>query len=162
MTSLLWYAGSFIAVCRLLSSCGAWAPECLGPVFAACGLSCPHGMWDIGSQTRDGTHVPCIGKQILNHRTTREVPYIRDLCHISPYEVSRPRVLSPVYWKRDAHMITWPGEKLGNPFVLLPPTLVIFAPYHSAFESSQGRYPWAFCCDSSVRNSILPKYVVCY
>ena len=104
--SYLPHVGSFVAEHRLLSSCGAWAPECLGPVFAACGLSCPHGMWDIGSQTRDGTHVPCIGKQILNHRTTREVPYIRDLCHISPYEVSRPRVLSPVYWKRDAHMIT--------------------------------------------------------
>ena len=26
------------------------------------------------SPTRDQTHVPCIGKQILNHWTTREVP----------------------------------------------------------------------------------------
>ena len=25
------------------------------------------------SQTRDGTHVPCISRQILNHWTTREV-----------------------------------------------------------------------------------------
>ena len=96
---------SFVAEHRLLSS-GAWAPECLGPVVAACWLSCPHGMWDIGSQTRDRTHIACIGKQIFNHWTTREVPYIRDLCHTSPYEVSRPLVLSPVYWKRDARMIT--------------------------------------------------------
>ena len=26
------------------------------------------------SQTRDQTHVPCIGRRILNHWTTREVP----------------------------------------------------------------------------------------
>ena len=25
------------------------------------------------SQTRDRTHVPCIGRRILNHRTTKEV-----------------------------------------------------------------------------------------
>ena len=31
-------------------------------------------MWDLNSPCRDGTHVPCIGRQILNHWTTREVP----------------------------------------------------------------------------------------
>ena len=31
-------------------------------------------MWDLGSLTRDGTHVPCIARWILNHWTTREVP----------------------------------------------------------------------------------------
>ena len=30
-------------------------------------------MWDPSSWTRDGTHVPCTGRQILNHWTTREV-----------------------------------------------------------------------------------------
>ena len=31
-------------------------------------------MWDLpGSQTRDQTHVHCIGRQILNHWATREV-----------------------------------------------------------------------------------------
>ena len=30
-------------------------------------------MWDLSSRTRDQTHVPCIGRQILNHWTTREV-----------------------------------------------------------------------------------------
>ena len=44
-----------------LSGCGSWA-----------GLPC--GMWDLSSLTRDQTLVPCIGKQILNHWTTREVP----------------------------------------------------------------------------------------
>ena len=33
----------------------------------------PQGRWDLTSLTRDLTHVPCIGKQILNHWTTKEV-----------------------------------------------------------------------------------------
>ena len=32
------------------------------------------GMWDLSSPTRDRTRVPCIGRRILNHWTTREVP----------------------------------------------------------------------------------------
>ena len=34
----------------------------------------PWGMWELSSLTRDQTHTPCIGKQNLNHWTTREVP----------------------------------------------------------------------------------------
>ena len=34
----------------------------------------PRGMWDLISPTRDGTHIPCIGRQSLNHWTAREVP----------------------------------------------------------------------------------------
>ena len=49
----LWHVG--------FSGCGSWA-----------GLPC--GMWDLSSLTRGQTLVPCIGKQILNHWTTREVP----------------------------------------------------------------------------------------
>ena len=30
-------------------------------------------MWNLSSLTRDGTYVPCIGRQILNHWITREV-----------------------------------------------------------------------------------------
>ena len=33
-----------------------------------------HGVWDLSSLTRDRTCVPCIGRRILNHWTTREVP----------------------------------------------------------------------------------------
>ena len=33
-------------------------------------------MWDLSSPNRDGTHVPCTGRQILNHWTTREVPLL--------------------------------------------------------------------------------------
>ena len=43
-------------------------------VVVVCGLSCPVVCGILGSLTRDGTHVPCIGRQILNHWTTREVP----------------------------------------------------------------------------------------
>ena len=32
-------------------------------------------MWDLNSPTRDQTHTPCIGRQSLNHWTTREVPF---------------------------------------------------------------------------------------
>ena len=33
--------------------------------------------WHVGSsQTRDQTHVPCIGRRILNHCATREIPEI--------------------------------------------------------------------------------------
>ena len=38
------------------------------------GLSCPRGTWDLTSLTRDQTGVPCIGRQSLNHWTSREVP----------------------------------------------------------------------------------------
>ena len=31
-------------------------------------------MWDLRSQTRDGTHTPCTGRQTFNHWPTREVP----------------------------------------------------------------------------------------
>ena len=34
----------------------------------------PQGMWDLNSLTRDRTCTSCIGRQSLNHWTTREVP----------------------------------------------------------------------------------------
>ena len=60
--SQLWHVGSCVAARGLLSSCGPWAQ-----------LSC--STWDLSSSTKDQTCVPCIGKWILNHWTTR------DLCH---------------------------------------------------------------------------------
>ena len=42
-------------------SCGAWALLL-------------QGMWDLNSMTRERTHIPCIGRWILNHWTTRKVP----------------------------------------------------------------------------------------
>ena len=54
-----------------LSTCGMWAS-----LVVACGHSCPVGQLSgiYGSLTRDRTRVPCFGRQILNHWTTREVP----------------------------------------------------------------------------------------
>ena len=34
----------------------------------------PRGMWDLSSPTTDQTCTLCIGRQSLNHWTTREVP----------------------------------------------------------------------------------------
>ena len=49
-----------------LSSCGARA-------------LLPLSMWNPSSLTRDQTWVSCIGRQILNHWTTKEVPQLRTL-----------------------------------------------------------------------------------
>ena len=82
-----------VALCRLLSSC-VWASRCGGlsccgaqapghSSFSSCSSQAPGlGLSDCGSaapqrvessRTRDGTCVPCNGRQILIHCTTREV-----------------------------------------------------------------------------------------
>ena len=38
------------------------------------GLVAPCGIWGLGSLTRDWTYVPCTGRWILKHWTTREAP----------------------------------------------------------------------------------------
>ena len=43
-------------------------------------------MWDFNSLTRGQTHTPCIGRQSLNHWTTREVPLRLVLKGSSPPE----------------------------------------------------------------------------
>ena len=57
----LWRTGFSLVVVHGLSSCGVCT-------------QLPHSRWDLSSQTRDQTHFPCIGRQILNYWTTREVP----------------------------------------------------------------------------------------
>ena len=37
-------------------------------------IQTPSGLWDLNSPTRDRTLTPCIGRQSLNHWTTREIP----------------------------------------------------------------------------------------
>ena len=32
------------------------------------------GIWGLSSLTKDQTHIPCVGRQSLNHWTAREVP----------------------------------------------------------------------------------------
>ena len=59
----LQHADSVAAVRRLLSSCGVRSPERVGSVVVAHELSCPAAC---------GILVPCVGRRILNHWTTRE------------------------------------------------------------------------------------------
>ena len=55
---------------RGLSCCGAQVPDAQTQQLWLTGLVAP---WHVGSsQTRARTHVPCIGRQILNHCATRE------------------------------------------------------------------------------------------
>ena len=64
----------------LLSTCGAQASHCSG--FSCCGARALEqrlvgliALRHVGSsQTRDWTHVPYAGRQILNHWTTKGVP----------------------------------------------------------------------------------------
>ena len=65
--------GIFAAACGIFL-CSTWASLLLWRVGS---VVVPRGMWDLSSLTRDQTRVPpCIGRQILNHWTTREVPYV--------------------------------------------------------------------------------------
>ena len=84
MGSQLWHVGSLlrhagfslVAACGFsLSSCGTWA-RARG--LCSCGTQAqlPRSMWDLSSPTRDRIRVPCIGRQILYHWTTWEVPLV--------------------------------------------------------------------------------------
>ena len=79
--SSLWCPGFSLRWLLLLQSTGS---RCVG--FSSCGSravecrlsSCGTRAWrHVGSsQTRAGTRVPCIGRQILNHCATKEVPKV--------------------------------------------------------------------------------------
>ena len=61
----------------------------------------PQGMWDLSSPTSDWTHIPCIGRQNLNHRTARSpclsVLYIVVCVFYSQTpNLSHPALLSPL------------------------------------------------------------------
>ena len=59
---------------RGLSCCGAQAPDAQAQQLWLTGPVAPRHVGS--SQTRARTHVPCIGRQILNHCATREAPQI--------------------------------------------------------------------------------------
>ena len=78
---------SQVAVCRFLIAVASPVEHRLWSVgasaVAVCGLSScgtrtqlPCSLWDLSSQTRDQTHIPWIGRPILNHWTTREFPFL--------------------------------------------------------------------------------------
>ena len=47
-------------------------------------------MWELSSLTRDWTRTPCVGRQSLNHWTTREVPISIRSSHLVPSFISFP------------------------------------------------------------------------
>ena len=62
-----------VVVARGLSSCGSRA---LKHRLSSCGAQA-YASWHVGSsRTRDRTCVPCIGRRILNHCATGEVPVL--------------------------------------------------------------------------------------
>ena len=62
----MWWV--FVAMYGLLLLLSMGSRVHLGSVVVALGLSGPDAC---GIFPRDQTHVPCIGKQLLNHYTTR-------------------------------------------------------------------------------------------
>ena len=68
----------FIAVCGPLTIAASLVAEhrLQSRRLSSCGLRAQllRGMWE-SSQTRARTHVPCFGRQILNHCATREAHY---------------------------------------------------------------------------------------
>ena len=54
-------------------------------------LAAPHSMWNLSSLTRDRTRAPCIGRRILNHWITREIPVLiyfnAQLFEITPFKL---------------------------------------------------------------------------
>ena len=77
----------YLSMAALGLPCNARAPHCGD--FSRCGArALAHALlwlwctdlvapWHVGSSvTRDQMHVHCLGRWILNHRTTREVPVI--------------------------------------------------------------------------------------
>ena len=58
---------------RLVLGCGARTLDNQASVTLVHGLNCSQGMWDL-PRIRDRTRVPCLGRQILNQGTIREVP----------------------------------------------------------------------------------------
>ena len=69
-----------------LSHCGTRTPGYPGSVVVPCGL------WHMGSSsTRDQTCVPCVGGQILNHWTTRDVPVTHGCLQSALLPTSSPR-----------------------------------------------------------------------
>ena len=118
----------FSALCRIFCCC-ARILVVVHRFWNTC-AQLPHGMWDLGSLTRDWTHVPCIAKQILNHWTMREVPVW---------------VSSNIYKKWNWGMITWLLLSLGVPF-LLPWFTSVIAKGHGVQASWSTYYvPLSLC-----------------
>ena len=87
--------GFLIAAASLTAEHGLWV----------LGLSSCAALWHVGSfQTRDRTHVPSLGRWILNHWTTREVQH-------NFYMHWKPRRLCVPCFIVILALVQWPGIK---------------------------------------------------
>ena len=83
------------------------------------------GTWDLSSPTGNQPHIPCIGRQSLNHRTTGEVPFLyllnklywSELPFPSPVDIPDPEI-EPGSLALQADSL--PSELLGKPLLKLP------------------------------------------
>ena len=105
---------------------------CPSPTPGACSNSCPLSQWchpitsssvvPFFSPARDQTHMPCTGRQSLNHWTTREAlllcfQYGSSYVHFKPPEAS-PYSLYPAPW-----LLGFPGGSVVNVLGLKSATL---------------------------------------
>ena len=121
-----------LGLCRcvqVFSSCGAQVSYCRG--FSSCRaqtLGCKDSvvvglvaLWHVGSSwTRDWIHVPCTGRQTLNHWTSREVKSMAFLTFVVqslscvwllwPHGLQHTRLLCPSLFPR----ICWNSCRLSQ------------------------------------------------
>ena len=79
-----------------------------------CGYSVAWG-YSESSWTRDQTHVPCIGRWILNHWTTREIPFSWFLTHPFRFLENLFSMSNIQHWRRQWHPtpVLLPGKSHG-------------------------------------------------
>lgn len=88
-------------------------------------------MWDLSSPIRDGTIIPCIGRQSLKHWTTKEVPQYLDLVHYLAQTHTPYMLLSlQPYTAFEFMALTTPARIQSLLCSLLPPG-VVSPEYHS-------------------------------
>ena len=113
---LIWLCWVLVVACRIFS----------------CGMqTLSYNMWDVSSLTRDTTRVPCIGRWILNHWTTREVAFtIWFICLKMTFSNSKPEVygtsfgdntrgIGIILGEHRSACLFLPACILGNKFFLL-------------------------------------------
>ena len=90
------------------------------------------GLWDLSSLTRDQTHTLCIGRQSLNHWTSREVPLFvytsldslglhgyLDSCLSSIQETSEPVLLKYCFYPI-IYILSFPFVYVSWTFLFYP------------------------------------------
>ena len=134
---------------QVFFSCGAGSRLCslrhVGSLVEAHELSCC-GAWallpcctrDLNSPTRDRTHLPCIGRQILYHWTTREVPtllFFKIMPHRGKFSVHLPLFsLSFTFHFEMCYFLRKKKEQTFTGIIVLANFInIIFSNFHMPF-----------------------------